>query len=95
MLISGENNQSTILSCLAAAPHFLLSEAEALEIIARQVLVTIEHWDEVCILADLNETDRSLFWGRQFLNPFAFENLEGDAASIKSLVDEGREKNRI
>ena len=93
-LISGENNQSNILSCLAAAPDFLLSEEEALEIIAQQVSVIIEHWDEVCILADLNETDRSLFWGRQFLNPFAFENLQGRAASIKSLADEGREKNR-
>ena len=43
------------------------------------VSVVIEYWDEVCILAELNETDRSLFWGRQFLNPFAFENLEGSA----------------
>jgi serine/threonine-protein kinase HipA len=95
MLISGENNQSTISSCLAAAPHFLLSEEAALEIIAQQVSVIIEYWDEACILAELNETDRRLFWGRQFLNPFAFENLEGAAASIKSLADEGREKNKI
>ncbi len=94
MLISGENKQSRILSCLDAAHQFLLSEKEALEIIAQQVSVIIEYWGEVCILAELNETDRSLFWGRQFLNPFAFENLEGDATSIKSLADEGREKNK-
>lgn len=94
MKISGENRQSRISSCLDAAPHFLLSEKEALESIARQVSVIIENWNEVCILSDLSETDRSLFWGRQFLNPFAFENLEGNATSIKSLADEGREKNK-
>lgn len=26
-------------------------------------------------LADLSQTDRALFWGRQFLNPYALEGL--------------------
>lgn len=95
MNISQGNRQSRISSCLNAAHHFLLSEQEALEIIAQQVSVIIERWNEICHLSDLNETDRSLFWGRQFLNPFAFENLEGSALSIKSLADEGRKKNKI
>lgn len=93
MLISGENRQSRISTCLDAAHNFLLSEKESVEIVARQVSVIIESWDEVCSLADLNQTDRNLFWGRQFLNPFAFENLEGNAVSIESLANEGRWKN--
>lgn len=32
--------------------------------------------------AKLGEDDRRLFWGRQFLNPFAFYGLEGPAAGL-------------
>ncbi len=34
--------------------------------------------------------DRNLFWGRQFLDPYPFTVLEGDAALIKSHADEIR-----
>jgi serine/threonine-protein kinase HipA len=95
MLISADDRQSRISSCLDSAHQFLLSEKEAMDIIAQQVSVITECWDEVCILADLNETDRRLFWGRQFLNPFAFENLAGDAVSIKFFADKGRAKNQV
>lgn len=93
MLISGDNRLSRISSCLDAAHQFLLSSEEARELVEHQVSVIGENWNEVCVLANLNQTDSKLFWGRQFLNPFAFENLEGDTAIIKSLADNVREKN--
>lgn len=47
-------------------------------------------WNDVCQQAKLNETDRRLLWGRQFLNPFAFDDLSGENASIKRLAEEIR-----
>ena len=32
-------------------------------------------WDGVCKLARLNEADRNRLWGRQFFNPYVFEDL--------------------
>ena len=75
MLISGDNRMSQISSCLDTAHNFLLSPEEALAIIEHQKQVIEENWDSVCDEAGLNETDRKLFWGRQFLNPYAFEGL--------------------
>jgi len=75
MLISGENRMSQLSNCLAAAHNFLLSSEEAQEIIERQISVIEENWASVCDEANLNQTDRALFWKRQFLNPFV---LEGD-----------------
>ena len=78
MLISGDNRMSQISSCLETAHNFLLSREEALVIIEHQKQVIEENWDSVCDEAGLNETDRKLFWGRQFLNPYAFEGLTGE-----------------
>jgi serine/threonine-protein kinase HipA len=90
MLISGNNRMSRIASCLEAAHHFLLSEAEAMLIAEAQLRCIGENWPGVCEEAALGETDRNLFWGRQFLNPFAFTALEGEAAGLKVLADDIR-----
>ena len=82
MLISGNNRMSRIASCLDAAHHFLLSEAEAMSIVEAQLRCIGENWPGVCEEAEFSEADRNLFWGRQFLNPFAFTALEGDAAGL-------------
>ena len=91
MLISGENRMSRISSCLEAAHHFLLSREAALSIVVHQVSVIGENWSLVCEEAKLSETDRTLFWGRQFLNPFAFDDLESDAAPVRQLASELRQ----
>lgn len=75
MLIFGNNRMSQLTTCLATAHNFLLSPEEAREIIERQIAVIKEHWKSVCDEANLNQTDRALFWKRQFLNPFAFEGF--------------------
>jgi len=77
MLISGANRMSKLTSCIDAASHFLLSADEALQIIKGQVAVIETQWQAVCDEAGLSKTDRSLFWQRQFLNPYVFEGFNG------------------
>jgi serine/threonine-protein kinase HipA len=88
MLITGETRQSRLAVCLAAAPQFLLSETEALEIIEGQVRAIDKHWEDACDLAKLSEVDRKLLWGRQFLNSHAFDDLDGKAGAIAALGTE-------
>ncbi len=73
MLISGDNRMSQLSSCLAVAHNFLLSPEEAREIIERQIAVIEDNRALMCDEANLNQTDRALFWKRQLLNDFAFQ----------------------
>ncbi|HBA88409.1 MAG TPA: phosphatidylinositol kinase [Geobacter sp.] len=75
MRIAGPDNSSRIVTCLNAAPHFLLQEAEAVRIVERVISAIEEHWTMVCAEAALSEVDRNLLWRNQVLNPFAFEGL--------------------
>ncbi len=86
MLISGDDNMSRISSCLQAAHNFLLSREQAISIVESQIECIINNWSCVCDSAALNEADSSLLWRRQFLNPYAFEDLSGDAESLKRRV---------
>ena len=74
MLISGNNRQSKIKSCIQAAHHFLISENEAKAVADRQREVIESNWETVCDEAQLSPVERNLFWRRQFLNPFVFED---------------------
>jgi len=85
MLISGDNRMSRISTCLEAAHHFLLSEKEAVTIVEHQISAIGENWRAVCEEADLAETDRTLLWGRRFLNPFCFDDPEGDYAELAKI----------
>jgi serine/threonine-protein kinase HipA len=46
---------------------------EARELIDHQVAVIGRDWPEICDLAHMTTVDRAFFWGRQLLNPYAFE----------------------
>ena len=74
MLISGNNRMSRIASCIEAAPHFLLTAGEARDIAEHQKQIINKNWQAVCDEAGLSEIDRNQFWGRQFLNPYAFSD---------------------
>jgi len=74
MLIVGNDRSSKLKTCLAAARHFQLSESAAAAIMERQRSVIEDHWNDICEEAELSEADKNLFWHRQFLNPFAFED---------------------
>lgn len=79
MRIHGTVNSSQLKECLAAAHHFHLEKADALAVMAAQVKTIGDNWRMVCAEAGLGEIDRRLFWGRQFLNAYAFYGLENDA----------------
>jgi serine/threonine-protein kinase HipA len=64
---------SQVAGCVARASSYLLSEADAREIVDRQIDTIETDWDEVCEVAALTEVDRNAFWRRQFLNPYATE----------------------
>lgn len=87
MLITGDNRASRIATCFEAAHHFLLSQDEALEIIQNQLGCISKHWNAVSDEAKLTETDRNLFWGRQFLNPYAFTGLVGRFDELRLMAE--------
>jgi serine/threonine-protein kinase HipA len=64
---------SQVSGCVARASTYLLSEAEAREIIDSQIDVIESQWAQVCDEAALTQVDRAGFKGRQFLNPYATE----------------------
>ena len=76
MLVMGDDRSSRITTCIAAAPQFLLTEDEAVNIIAKQIQCIEQNWATVCDDASLSEVDRNLLWGNQILNPYVFEGLE-------------------
>lgn len=80
MLIKGDERASTLAACLAAAPDYHLKEAEAAALIEQQIATIAAHWQAVCDQAALSPVDRKLFAGRQFLNAYAIEGLEGHDA---------------
>lgn len=86
MLIVGEDRRSRIATCLAAAGNFLLPPDEALTLVEGALETVIDRWNDVCDEAALGEVDRRFFWRRQFLNPYAFEELDGRAAALRARV---------
>ncbi len=78
MLIQGNRNASQLATCLQAAPNFLLSAAEAKQIIAHQIAAIKANWDSVCDEANLNAGERDILWNGAFLKGFAFEGLDDE-----------------
>ena len=74
MLIMENNRVSKLSVCLEAAPHYLLSNNNARTIFEKQRATIETHWNDVCEEVKLSAVDKKLFWKRQFLNPFAFED---------------------
>ncbi len=64
---------SQLAGCVQAAPQYLLSNEQARQIVERQVDAIRSGWDEVSEMACMTSDERSYFWERQFLNPYAFE----------------------
>lgn len=88
MLIWGVNRASKISTCLNAAHIYMLTEKEALAVIEQQLIKIGSHWSSLCDEAELNEIDRKLMYGRQYINPFAFEDLEGKWAFLKDIAND-------
>lgn len=71
---------SQVAGCVERAATYLLSEAEAREIIDHQIETIEGQWDEVCDLAELPEGARAAFRQRQFLNPYSLEGYRRPVA---------------
>jgi len=93
MLIHGNVRASQLAACIAAAGHFHLTENDAIALIEAQIRVIGENWRSVCEEARLGEIDRRYFWGRQFLNPYAFYALPDAAASLSDFAGAYRTAN--
>ncbi len=91
MLISSNDRRSKISTCLNAAQHFLLSQDDARAIVEHQLRLIGRYWSKTCDEAALNETDRAFLWGRQFLNIFAFDDLNGQNRYLIDLANDIKE----
>ena len=76
MKIAGDDNTSRLITCLASANCFMLSEAESRKIIDAQVAIIKENLDTVCDEAGLSPIDRTLFKDHLFLKDYAFEGYD-------------------
>jgi len=92
MLIKDDNRMSTLANCLAATPDFLLTDDEAIDIITQQIVTIAGEWDAVCDLVDLSATDKALFGGRQFLNPYCIEGLDPEHGALTDLFEGSRKQ---
>jgi serine/threonine-protein kinase HipA len=82
MAIVGGKGMSTLAVCIEAAPHFLLSEKAAIEIIEAQIEGIRSHWAAIAEEASLPEVDMGTLWRRRFLNPYAFDGAPSGIAAM-------------
>jgi serine/threonine-protein kinase HipA len=83
MAVIGQDRRSLLENCRLSASSFLLSDADAREIINAQAGMIIVAWPEICDEAGLAEVDRAFLWRRQFLNDYAFDGyVAGPPAGI-------------
>ena len=73
MEIGPGDRRSALAACVEHAHIFHLDETAARSIIDEQVETIVANWSAVCDAGRLGELDRGYFWGRQFLNRYAFE----------------------
>ena len=63
---------SQLAGCVAHAATYLLTAAEAREIIDHHIDTVASRWSEVCDEAELSKVERKGLWGTQICNPYAF-----------------------
>lgn len=86
MLIYDNNRYSQLKECLLASSQFLLSKAEAIEIIEQMANTVCNKWVDVCAEAELSEIDKNLFKTNQFFNPYAFQNLDSESVHLEKYL---------
>lgn len=86
MLIEGNVRLSRLNVLLDAAPNFHLREDEALALVREQITTIGKCWEDVCARAALGTDDRRRLGTRQFLNPYAFEELTDDREDLAVLA---------
>ncbi len=64
---------STFSCCVGAADVYHLTTADAQAIVDDVVETVRSTWNDVVLSARLTDSEQSALWGRQILNPYAFE----------------------
>ena len=62
---------SQLVGCMDSASEYLLSRTDARAVIDHQLTVIEATWNEVCDMGGLTQVERTVLWGRQFLNDYA------------------------
>ncbi len=73
MAYGADERDARVAPLIASARGYHLDEESAKTIAAEQEHIIRTNWDEVCDEARLTKTQRKVFFGGQFLNPYAFE----------------------
>ena len=73
MLIREDDRRSLLENCRLSASSFLLTDAEARNLINKQVSDVRSAWSDICNEAELSAVDRTFLWRRQFLNEYVFD----------------------
>lgn len=73
MAFAPGTRDSQLELAVRAAATYLLSEADAREVVDRQIETIAREWDSAADEVELSAQDAAFFKGRQFLNPYAFE----------------------
>ena len=87
MRLLGERADATLAACVASAPAWRLSTADAVRIAEFQVRALIDAWPAVTEEASLDDATRRSLWRRSVLNPYAFEGDADWLASLRARVD--------
>jgi serine/threonine-protein kinase HipA len=72
--LSRASRRSQFATCVAAAHEYLLSQADARQIIDHQIDVIETQWLSATEEVRLSATEAAQLRERQILNPFAFED---------------------
>lgn len=83
MRITGERSASTLATCLAAAPRFLINAKAASELIETQIMGIYQYFGEVSDEAELSVVDRNQLWRQAFLNPYAFDDAPASIVALE------------
>lgn len=75
-ILCGNNRRSTLVTCMEAAPNFLLDKQTAAGIIQDMLATVRSEWKVTCDEASLSDIDQNLFWERIFPNPYIYEGSE-------------------
>jgi serine/threonine-protein kinase HipA len=73
-------NLSQLVTCVEASEIYQLTQAEAQELIERQVGILHDYWNEAADQSRLTRSESTGLWGRQILNPFCLEGFSTKAA---------------
>jgi serine/threonine-protein kinase HipA len=90
MLIHGDDRRSQIATLLNASQVFGYRRKEAGKVIGGLIDTIRMHWKDLCDQAKVTKIDRTFFIGRQFLNAYAFDDLDGDNARLAKMAADTR-----